>query len=112
MTSNVKLGELLPQVTWAREVSANNKTFLPISHSYWYDQAGIDFENYGKYRCNLLDEGENVTIYNCSYYIRKCDYNVHFVGPKNPDFRLNYQCTVEAKNESISMCVTGNYYNF
>lgn len=106
VTSTVKLS-IDPQVTWSREISVDNKTFLPLSDDHWYNKIGVDFVNYGKYRCNLLAGSANV--YNCSYYLRNCDFDTHFSEPENLGFRLNYQCTVETKDSSITLCATGIY---
>ena len=110
---NLKLS-LPPRVTWEREISVVNKTYLSLSDRYWYQTAGIDFHYYGGYGCTLAMDSDDVVYYNCDFIIPQCSDATHFTTEGYPDIATAYRCTVTARHsvrvQEISMCTRPGEY--
>lgn len=102
-------------MTWEREISAENNTFLSLSNRYWYEKAGIDFHHYGESRCSLAVDSDSVVYYNCDFNIPNCLDDLHFMTEGYLDIALVYRCVVTAGHsdnvQEISMCTRPGKYS-
>ena len=93
-----------PRVNWARMVSFENRTLVPLDNPFWVHTALIDFYGYEPDEPCRLDKAKSSDTsyhYDCSPTLNTCKDDVHLLQG------VEFQCFIEDEHSGngLSGCV-------